>query len=469
MAAIAIPYLAAKRTVGRFPELTMQNFIVERTETQIERPLALIGRAGLKPFVTVGQGPVRGLYQKAGLFNDDALIVSGTQVFRVAQNGQVTTLTGSVAGRGRVRIDMGRDADANDIARIATGEGLYLVSGNTVTEEDFPDNTRPGCQDILEFRSFWIAIRTGSDLVYYLVPGSTTWTALDYASAEYQPDKLEALESRGQGLWFLGTDSTEVFGLTGDGNDPIAPIGGMAYDAGCRARDTAVNIAGVLFWVDQRCNVMMSTGGAPESISSSALAEQIRLSPAEDLRAWGYGRDGHVFYVLTTGDATWVFDASSERWGRFSSKGYTYWRAHLGSDVGGFVIASDALQGSNKVWKLEPGRNTDEDDEIVRRFTAMIEVPEGALSLGNVVVNMALGYSPRTGQGSSPLVGMRYSDDGTATWSGWQWASPGITGARKGQVRWNRLGQVRPPNRFLEFTCSDPIEVRVSDVRGNVP
>ena len=471
MAAIAIPYLASKREVGRFPELTMRNLIVERTETQLERPLALISRPGLKPFVTVGQGPVRGLYRKAGLFNDQTMIVSGTQVFLVADNGQVTTLTGSVAGRGRVRIDMGRDDEANDIARIATGTALYLVSGSTVTAEDFPGSgaDAAGCTDVLEFRSFWIAIRAGTDLVYYQVPGVSTWTLLDYAAAEYQPDKLEALESLGQGLWFLGTDTTEVWALTGDGNDPIAPAGGQAYDAGCRARDTAVSIAGVLFWVDQRCNVRMTTGGVPQVISDSALAEQIRGVPAEDLRAWAFGLDGHVYYVLTTGEATWVFDASAERWSRFSSKGYDYWRAHLGTDVGGVVICSDALQGSNQVWKLDTDRQTDGDDEYPAFFTAMIEQPEGALPLGNVVVNMAKGYAPRSGQGSSPLVGMRYGDNDATKWSAWQWASPGITGARDGQVRWNRLGMVRPPNRFIQILCSDPIERRFSDVRGNVP
>ena len=469
MPPINISYSANKRSIGAFPELVQLNMVAERTPTQIERPVALVARPGLKPFTTVGQGPVRGIYQKAGLFGGDAIIVSGTQVFRVAANGTVVPLTGTVPGRNRVKIDLGRDENGEDVGRIATGAGLFVISGSTVTEEDFPSATRLGCADILEHRSFWVAIVNGTDRVYYIVPGTSTWNALDFADAEYEPDKLVALDSVGDVMMFMGDTTVEGWALTGDSNNPIQPAGGVAYDMGCRARDSVSAIGNVLFWVDERCNVRMSNGGPPAVISDSALSEQIRLYPADKLRAWTFGLDGHLYYVLTTSGATWVYDVSAETWARFESKGYGFWRAHLGTDVSGVVLATDALPGSNKVWLVDPARATDETDEITCAFTGMLEAPEGRASISNVVLACATGFSPRSGQGSAPVWAMRYSDDQAATWSPWQYASVGATGKHKAEVRWNRLGQVSPPGRFFQLRCTDPVTRRVSDFRANVP
>lgn len=468
MPPIHISYSANKRSIGAFPELLQTDVIAERTPTQLERPLALMARPGLKSFVTVGQGPVRGIYQKAGIFGGDAIIVSGTQVFRVATNGTVTTFTGAVAGRNRVKIDLGRDNNANDIGRIATRTGLYLISGTTVTEEDFPDNTRPGCADVLEHRSFWLAIVTGTDRIYYIVPGDSAWTALDFTDAQYQPDKLVALDALGEVIMLMGDTTVEGWALTGDSNNPIQPAGGIAYDVGCRARDSVSTIAGVMFWVDERCNVRMTTGGPPQVISDSALAEQIRAQPDDKLRAWSFGLDGHLYYVMFTGANTWVYDASAEIWSRFTSKGYAYWRAHLGTDVSGVVMATDALPGSNKVWLVDPYVTTDEGEEIACTFTGMLEVPEGRVSVSNLVLSCAMGFAPRSGQGSDQLMAMRYSDDETATWSPWQYASMGTTGRHKGEVRWNRLGQASPPRRIFQLRSTDPGTRRFSDLRANV-
>lgn len=468
MAKLAIAYGASRQDVGKFPELVNRNCVVVKAPSQQEVPVALLVRPGLTDFGIVGTGPLRGVSRKAGLFSNDALLLSGATLYRVASTGVATAFTGSVTGRDRVKIDIGRDADDNDVARIATGDALYKVTvAAGVVAEDFPSAGGAGAQDLVFHRGFWVALEAGTDKAYYQIPGTTTWNALDFASAEYQPDKLVAVDSVRDQLWFLGDVSTEVFTLTG--LDPaIAPYGGLAFDVGCRARDTVVSIGGSIIWVDDRCNVQMSSGGEPRPISDAGLAGLIREADAADLRAWAFGLDGHVFYVLSLGDSTWVYDQSAPAWSTWDSKDYDYFRGHLGCEYAGQIITLDALQGSGQIWLVDTASKTDNTAEIGCEFSAFLEVKEGRLPVSCVELIGLTGDAPMTGQGSAPLVGMRYSDDGAKTWSSWRWESMQTTGQYRGRVRWRQLGQARAPQgRVFRFRCSEPIGRRFSDLRVN--
>lgn len=467
MPKLAIAYGASRQDVGKFPELTQRNCVVVKAPSQQETPVALLVRPGLTDFGEVGTGPLRGVARKAGLFGNDALLVSGNTLYRVASTGVATAFSGTIAGRDRVKIDIGRDADDNDVARIATGDAMYMATGASVAAEDFPEAGGAGAQDLVFHRGYWIAIEAGTDKAYYQIPGETTWNALDFASAEYQPDKLVAVDSVRDQIWFLGDVTTEPFTLTGA--DPaIAPYGGLAFDVGCRSRDAVVSIGGSIIWVDDRCNVQMSSGGEPRPIADAGLIALIREANAEDLRAWGFGLDGHVFYVLSLGASTWVYDQSGPTWGTWDSKGYDYFRGHLGCEYAGQIITLDALQGSGQIWLVDPGAMDDDGEEIGCEFSAFMEVKEGRVRVGNVELIGLTGDAPMTGQGSAPLVGMRYSDDGAKTWSSWRWASMQTTGQYRGRVRWRQLGQARAPQgRVFQFRCSEPIGRRFSDVRVN--
>lgn len=469
MSSVSISYGAHKRGGAHLPELSLLNMLVEKTPTQIERPVVLRSRPGLEVLATLGTGALRGIGQRSGLLSGDAVIVSGTEVYRLSSAGVVTALTGSVDGNDLVRISLGRNADGDDRAWIASSTGLYVCDGSTVTEEDFPDATRPGCQDHEYHRGFRIAVPTDSEQAYYQVPGDTAWDALSFASAEYQPDKLVAIRTRGDQIYLFGSASTEVWYLTGQADPAIAPYGGLNFDFGCRARDSVVNIGSVILWVDDKCRVRLSEGGEARVISDYGLSEAIADTSADNLRGWGFVLDGHQIYVLTlSANATWAFDLTEERWCRLSSLDYDYWRAHLGADTGDKVLALDNL--SNTVWRVAPERLTDGDDVFSREFTALVEVREGRVPCTNIELVCAVGGSPRTGQGSDPLVGLKYSDDGGQTWSQWKYRGLGQTGKYRTRPRWGPLGLIEAPSgRVLWFRITDPVVTRISDVRMNAP
>lgn len=469
MTALLLGYASVKRSL--VPESLLLNCLSEKSPTKPSAPESLFARPGLEAFTTVGTAPFRGVFQRAGLLGDAMLIVASTTAYLLSASGALTTLTGTIAGDGLVEIDGGTDQDGASVIRIATGSALYkyVSSGTGFVAEDFPTTGGAGATSVAYFFGYWVAVEADTDYLYYIEPAGASWNALQFAAAEYGPDKLKGVRVSGGLLWMLGSATTEAHRLTGDSSSPIEKAGGLEFDMGCRSIDAAANCGGTLIWVTDKCKVVLTNGGEPRTISDNGLSEQIRQTAAADLSAGFYDKDQHPCYVLHLGtSATWVFDLSTERWTRFSSLGLNYWRPRLFANIGETVICTD--RGSNQVWRLDPDRRTDGDDVFPVRFPAFLDVPEGMVDVANLELDCLTGDAPLTGQGSAPQVGMRYSRDGAKTWSSWRYRSLGSTGDYDRPVRWNALGMAKAPHGLVfDFLISDPVGRRVSAARINTP
>lgn len=466
MPELAIPFGAYERTGD--PTLITRNCYTERVETPAGQRTQLRARPGLEKLAKVGGGPLRGVAQKDGLFDGSAVLLSRTTVYTVTAAGVATALTGSVPGESLVDIALGQDADLNSVAYIATGAGIYKAVGTSVTADaTFPET---GASSVDFIGGYFIAVATGTDKFYYLPPGAAAWAPLDFASAEYAPDPLVFVRARGDQIAFGGSSTFQVFALSGDQANPVAPYGGLNFDFGARSRPAAVNCAGVLIWVDNQCNVLRWDGGAPRIISTPGLAELIASVDAEELAAWTFAIPGHRFYVLRIGDeATWVYDLMEvgERWVTFDSLGLGYWRAQLGCNVGDVVLACDAT--SAQVYRLDEHLETDGDDVFAMEFTALVAGADVPQPMANLMLVCDMGNAPRRGQGSAPLVQMNWSDDQGKSFRGWRERPLGATGVNKPLPRWSGLGTVPAHfGRILRFRISDPVVRVIRAVKANV-
>lgn len=464
----AISFGAYERTGN--PDLVALNCYAEQVPSANGPRLQMRQRPGLQNFEAVGSGAHRGVAQKDGVFGGASLIVNGTQAFLLDASGTKTMLGGvAIGGSGLVSIDLGQDSDLNSFARIGTGEGLYAATGGTLTRETFP--VAAGAICVCFHRGFWFAVATGTQQAYYQVPGDTAWTALSFASAEYSPDPLIGIVSRGDQFALLGSNSFEPWTLTGSATPAIAPYGGLNGDFGCRALATAVNCKGSLLWVDNECNVRRWDGGVASVISGPGLAEQIRAVSADDLRAWTFQVDNHRFYVLTIGNnSTWAYDltGSGSQWTTFASLGLDYWRAHLGATMGDITIALD--NSSNQVYRLDPARKTDGTSPVPVTCTVMVEGQDAGIPCSSVVMLLVVGDGPYTGQGSAPIISERHSDNQGKTWSGWDEQPLPVAGSYDSLPKWNGLGTIPAFfGRLFQFTISDPVGVVFKRLFINTP
>lgn len=466
MAQIPITLGAYHRSL--FPEAILLNAYVEPAPTQQAKPNAIRARSGHEALKALGTASLRGMVAKAGLFSDTALILMGSEVYTLDASGAANLIPGTLSGLGLADVDSGQDADLNSEAWAATGSALYHITESSVALSPFPTAGGPGASSVCCFRGYVIASEAGTDQVFVRVPGDATWVALSFISAEYAPDKVIAVRRLGEQIWLLGQSTSEAWALAASATPPLAPYGGLVFDFGCRARDSAVSMPGALIWVDDACQVRMTQGGNPEVISDVGLAEQIRSAAAGDLRASWFQKDGHLFYVLTIqGDTTWTFDVTTKQWHRRSTLGYEYSRIAMFATLGDTVLAGDSV--SNQIYTINPDAWDDAGSAFSVEFTAFAELAEGKAPCANLEVICEVGNAPYEGAGSDPIIEMRYSDDNGKSWSRWRERPLGLEGQSTVRVRWNALGTISAPyGRIFHFRVTEPVARRFSDLRLNV-
>jgi hypothetical protein len=457
------------------PQAVLQNCLTEKVLSKPSQPWAILARFGLEAFETLGTAPFRGSFQKDGLLGDATFVVASTGCYLIDAAGVKTTLTGTVAGDDPVIIDGGLDADGNSLLRVATGNALYqfvwspTTGPGAVVAEAFPTTGGAGATSVSFWAGYWLATEAGTDYGYFIEPAGTTWGQLQFAAAEYQPDPLKGAIVVGETGWLLGSTTTEGWRLTGDATSAMEPLGGLKFDYGCRSFYSACNCQGDLIYVDNNGQVRWSQGGEPQVISDYGLTEQILATSAADLRAGFFLKGGHPLYVLHLGsNATWVFDLSTQRWSTFSSLTYDYWRPTFFATMGDTVLAFD--RNSNVIWRLSSSMRQDADDVFTRKFCAFLEVPEGTVDLVNIELDILTGDSPRSGQGSDPVIGLRLSRDRGQTFGDVRYRPMGLTGEYTSAPRWNSLGMAKGPYGLVaQWELSDPVGGTVYGARANVP
>lgn len=83
------------RTVAKEARIRLRNRFFEENPVLTATQSALIARPGLRRGINVGTGPIRGVYNQAGSFDDAMFVASGEDLYRIDLDG-IPTLIGSI-------------------------------------------------------------------------------------------------------------------------------------------------------------------------------------------------------------------------------------------------------------------------------------------------------------------------------------------------------------------------------------
>lgn len=86
-----------KRQVADAPALMLKNRYFEQNPALTEDGASLLARPGLRRFVDVGAGPIRGLFSEPGTFNGDLFAASYDSLYRVSTAGVSTLVSSGLA------------------------------------------------------------------------------------------------------------------------------------------------------------------------------------------------------------------------------------------------------------------------------------------------------------------------------------------------------------------------------------
>lgn len=427
---------AYSRGNGKLPPVRLVNCYSEEAPTS-ESGSVLFPRQGLNAEYTL-PARLRGLYTEDGVFGGAIMAVAGNALF----NGEEEV--GEVAGDDRAEWTY-------------TVDGLFVLSGGVVYQTqdgltleatEFPDAAPVG--SITSLDNFLVAVRQDTGQVYYRVPGDTTWNALDFFSAEREPDPAIAVRTLTDLLYVFGTSSIEPFTLTGDVDAPFSRLEGSGSDRGIKDRDSAVKMDNTVFFVGEN-NIVYRMEGVPKQVSNPGIEEQVERSSTAS--AWSYCQAGHTFYVLKLDDETLAYDASTGQWHSLE------WPV----DFGIYTGRTTYVAGRRTVSTLRD-RPDDNGEPITRLFTALAP-SAGVTPCDCIEVSLSPGTTP-IGDVEG-LLQMRWSDDQGRTWTGWREASLGAGGQYRRRVRYRRLGMIDAPGRVFEFRQTDPVDTRFSGVQMN--
>jgi hypothetical protein len=162
-------------------------------------------------------------------------------------------------------------------ANIAFGGATFSGGGDdqlrqVMLPEDY------GANSVAHINSFIIVVPVQEEDIkgrfYWIEPGETTVDALNFATAERNPDGVHQVQVYGDMFWLLGENTTEPWITTGNPDAPMERYKGILFDRGSW-EGTAVQVKDSLIVVDEDGAVFQISGGQSR-ISRPDIEERIR-------------------------------------------------------------------------------------------------------------------------------------------------------------------------------------------------
>lgn len=425
------------------------NLYAEAAPKDARTPVILHGTPGLKAFSTLATNPVRGVIRMA----DTLYAVAGTTAYQIDSVGTATSL-GTVPGTGLVKM-----AHNGTQILCLTGTGAtdaYVITASTVTQ--VTDADFPGATSVQFIDGYFILTKTGTG--QFIISGSydgLAYAALDFATAEGDPDNLVGVIVDHREVWLFGAQTAEIWFNSGASPFPFERAAGAFVERGCIAAGTLAKVDNSVFWVGDDRIVYRADGYTPKRISHHGIEKA--LSDAGDLSglvAFEYAQEGHAFYTIKKpGAFTFVYDVASGLWHERQSKGRPDWRVSSHAEVYDKQLVGDDTSGA--IYELDLDTYTENGETLIASATAPTIWADGAsATMENLLIDFETGVGLATGQGSNPQAMLDWSDDGGRTWSNEHWAGIGKVGGYESRARWDRMGQFR--QRTLRVSVSDPVK-----------
>ena len=455
--------------VARSPnaaDARMVNLIPEINAEGGKEPAFLFRAPGLLLRVTVGGGPIRGLW----VFGGFLYAVSGQTLYKVTTSWIATPL-GTIGGLGPVSM-----ADNGTQLFIAANPLGYIYNASTAVFAQITDGDFPGAQMVGYLDGFFVfnEPETQKFWVTALLDG-TSVDPLDFASAEGFPDDVVSLIVDHRELWLFGTTTTEVWSNTGASDFPFERFPGAFNEVGCIAPYSVAKMDNQIYWLGQDARgsgiVYRSEGYVAKRVSTHAVEWKIQmLGGLEDAIGYTFQQYGHMFYrLIIPGQPTsWQFDVATGAWTEFAAWENGEWLRHRSNCQAFFnnmVLVGDYENGN--IYELSPVTYAD-NGETQRWLRSWRALPTGQNNLTRTVqhalqLDCEAGVGLASGQGSDPQVMLRWSDDGGHTWSNEHWISIGGIGEFGRDTIWRRLGMtVKLRDRVYEISGTDPVPITIN-------
>ena len=427
-----------------------------------EAQVFLRGTTGMVQFADTGSaGPIRGMFAKDSLLH----VASGNQLYKVTESGTASLIGSLGSTTGPVWM-----TDNGFHLVVVDPPAMYLYDYATGLTAPVGDTDFPGAS-CCSFLDGYIVFAVPDSQQFYITAGydAKSIDALDFASAEANPDQIVTLLVDHRELVLFGQRTTEFWYNSGNSDFPLERVQGSVMEIGCGAKASPASADNSVLWLDNRGLIVRADGYVPKVISTRRIEQEIASLPrSDDAVGFSYTWAGRTFYQITfpSGNKTYCYDISTDTW---HQRGYTEnIHASLASCYAHFQgrhIVGSRVDG--RIFELSPDVYTDDGQVITRQFEAsLIDGQDRHVSIAKLFLDMEVGMGNPVDPGTDPQVSMTYSNDDGKTWSSELWCSYGMIGEYQARAVFHRLGAGR--KRRFRFTVTDPNPVTIWGVQAQI-
>jgi len=426
---------------------TLINLFPETLTPASKNQVALMGTVGFTTLLTLPTSPILGTH----VFRDELYAVTPTKAYKINSANEATEI-GTVVFDSTEKV-----STANNGTMLVFCQGasyIYEPEGGTIFQEiadvDYQDSSTVDFQD-----GYFIWQKENSGQFFISDLYSTDIDPLEFATAEGSPDDIEGLKVVHRQLWLFGKTSTEVWFNSGAADFPFQRIQGSFSEKGCLNRETIATVDNTIVYVGNDGIVYRVNGYSPTRISNEAIEYKISQADSATLSAIETTREGHMFYYLTIGDETLVFDVKTQMWHSQKSVGIDRWRVNHIENVYSLEYGFDFESG--KVYQI--GLDIATEDGVVIKRTAIsspLHNNNEFFTIGAIQLDMETGVSAI---GEDDAITLEYSRDGGVSWSNKKTSTIGKQGEFTHRVLWRRLGRHRDVSFRIETFTESPVRL----------
>jgi hypothetical protein len=408
--------------------------------------------------------------------------VNGTTLYRLNEVfvDDVATYNleslGTVEGTGRVSIAN----NGTQLMVLSPGDKGYIFTESPdtfteITDVDFRANGEP--QHVVYIDGFFVITTDTKKFIVSSLNDGLSYNALDFGTAEADPDDIVAPLVFKNQLFIGGTSTMEAFENIGGADFPFVRTG-LFLDKGIDAAFSIIVTSDTFMFIGGGLNespaIWAFAGNTVQKVSTTAIDSILQKVTPEELKevfTWGYAQKGAYFIGFVLPTTTLVFETVSQRWHERKSKitdargAVNTLRFRANSVITGYgkVLCSDSQDG--RVGSLDPRVFDEYGVEIVRRMATQpfqnnmqsFTVPKLELTIESGVGNDAV---------PNPKIRLDISQDGK-TFGDDRTRPMGKKGEFGRRVIWRRNGRTARFDIF-RFTLSDAVSPTVIQLTADI-
>lgn len=446
---------------GKSATVTAQrhlNLYAEVSPDQEKSAVAFYGTPGLLLKTSFGDTPVRGWIAIGSLY----YVVHRGMFYSVNNAGTKVALGTLSTTSGRV--DMTYDGTT---ILIVTGTNGYTFNIGTVTFGVIASGNFPQAAITCAWLDNHFIVDQGTGDSFQISSDGITWNALDFSSAESNPDGLVRVFVDNGEVILAGTSTIEFWGDVGGADFPFQSIKGAGNEFGLAARWSLCKynsgLAALLKNRAGQVQVMFIQGYTPKVLSSQEVTSIINgYATVSDATFYAYMLGGHPMLQCNfpSASASWLYDSTTSLWTplEYGLSGARH-RGEMHLDFLNKPLIADYSTGD--IYQLDPNTYTDNGTAIARELIGRHVFQDNErMIVDELYVDLETGVGLVSGQGSDPMAALEVSKDNGHTWSAQMLASIGAIGKYLARVAWRRLGVARDWTFRLRIT--DPIKVAIT-------